>query len=308
MWSITYTLIFNFAIQTNGLSYNVCSSNHNHISSYGWISPDHEINQPLGEPLEIFCTIDSDYMEAQTFTSENLFFKDKGEIMVDPQNVTIVNETTISIYLLNEEESTYLYACFLTVNKTRASNLKSPSVENPVSRGSVSNSIATNYKYVSAISNGSYEYEILIGCAVVSVKAGPQEVENFRCILFHFSLLKCIWDEPLNSAETNYTLQYVPINSDVSEEIAECPNNDDLSKNMCTWSPLTDPPYLNIYENLNITIKGTNDYGEIEQSFSFNKFENIQPDGLSGLNAVKAMPTSINLCWQIGDLKNYPND
>lgn len=285
--------ILDFKILTNGLAKGYVESRSNNL---GWISPSGEVIKRTGQGLKVFCTINAKSTQVMNFNNTNLKFVKDGEFLIS-QNVSEVNKTTISLYLSNGNKSDNVYKCVLTGNKIQLSSLNDY------------NRLVNNNKHVPQTSNSSYESEVSFGTIRIVVGEKPKVALDFRCILYHLSTLNCSWVVQKNYVNTTYTIQYVPsMNAEKNATAFKCPNNDDEKKNFCLWSPITNPPYYNIYKKLNVTLIGVNMFGNVEQYFIFNQTEHLKPEPPSDFRVYGLLPTILELRWNVAYLQYYTVD
>lgn len=310
-----------FALNSKILAEGLAKRNFDNQSrNIGWMSPNGEVIKHTGQDLEIFCTLNSKLTQTTNFTSQNLKFL-RDDTLWDSQNVTRVNETAISLYLANENESKFMYECVLMDNDTKSTNLTPQEIH--IVHGTGYN-LSMNNKHDLSISNSSNRSETSIGSIHVVVAEKPKEVLNLTCILYHWSILNCSWVSQVNYVETNYTIQYVPLNVTITENIVQserknlssfdstpvkpssCLNDYESVKSFCIWPPITNPGHSIILEKLNITLTGENIFGKINQDFIFNLFEHARPEAPTNLTADSITSSSIMLKWHSDPMPHYP--
>lgn len=254
---------------------------------YGRTYPPGDIVLHVGDPLELFCTIDLEKVKEINCSVENLiFYKDARP--VDARYQTRVNETTIRLYVENQTESEIMYYCYLERNQSGDSS-QFNSLE--VTTGS-------------ATAADRHPLLNMVCMNWVAVGKEPREVENYTCVSLNWQVLNCSWDVPKNYVKTTYKIQYTPKHR--YSERMDCPNDDDVNYNFCTWTLRTTPMYRKNFEVLKIIITGTNKFKSNEQPFFFNHYGHIIMDQPKELKYLAKNTTSITLQWDIGDLQYFP--
>lgn len=279
----------------------------NYVDNVGWIYPSGEVIKRVGQNLKIFCTINLKSARVTNSSSTNLKFIKDGRVL-DSHNVTEVHETTISLYLSNGNESDHVYECAIFETDKKLSSLTSQEIQ--LNNSNIS---------VSPLSNSNYKSVTSFGKIHVVVGDKPKDALDFRCILYHWSILRCFWTVQKNYVRTNFAIQFIPLtivrieecapsNRTIIKKPSMCPNNNDNMNSTCLWSSITRPRYSNIYEKLNVTLIGKNEFGENEQQFIFDQFKHMRPEAPSGFYNHTVTSNSVTLRWYVDNLQHVHVD
>lgn len=133
------------------------------LNTPGVTVPKGDIKIEYGNPLEIFCILDP---STKANSSSLVFYH--NDVRVPDQFLTIVNETTLRLYVEKPPISESLYSCKL-LNKNEVKG------------------VCLNYVYVGT---------------------KPKEVNNFTCISYNWESLNCSWTPVKNPVHTTYRLSF----------------------------------------------------------------------------------------------------
>lgn len=245
---------------------------------YGEMVPGQFVFLPIGQKLDLFCSIDLKMAKTDNYSIEDLVFF-KEDFIVDRSHIIQINETTIRLPLDNMQESVDVYYCYLQKNSSSESALTSPTS--------------------TSIPDGD-----LVGMTSVHVGPKPKEVERVECVSLNWQQLNCSWEEPKNDVPSQYNIAYSPNHR--FEEHLPCPSMIDQVKNYCTWTLWSIPAYRKNLATLKITITGKNHYGMIERDFLFHQYEHVLLDSPKRMRTLKRNMTSVTIQWDIGHLQFFP--
>lgn len=270
-----------------GNTYGNTSSKICGVITAGWTVPSGDIFLEVGKTLEIYCTLNDNYVSKGEFTSGNIVFYN-GSNLIDQKYVTPVNETTARLKIDNVQPSNIdsadpMFYCRLSRNRYNDSLM--------------ANSIKT---YPDSKSIAAQEEMVCLNKVIVGTK--PKDVLNFTCISYNWEYMNVTWVPPKNGVPTNYSVYYQIPKRGGRGSLYECPNDDDIKEARCMWSLHTNPLYRYTMEFLTFTVNGSNRFGTSTQSFKIHHFAHILPNAPQDLKVINKTVSSIYLSWSIGHL------
>lgn len=262
-------------------------------NSYGRMVPAHFINLPIGQYLDLFCSINIEKAKTLNYSIEDLVIFKEDQI-IERSHITRVNKTTIQLHLENVQESVDMYYCYLQKNSSTESALTS----------TTSNIFINGHEALTSPASNIIPNSIMVGMTSVHVGPKPGKVENVVCISLNWQKLNCSWKVPETDVPTNYSITYSPKNR-FTEKIP-CPTENDTKKNFCLWTLWSMPAYRKNLATLNINITGRNQFGSIQHDFLFHQYKNVLLDPPKDVHLLAWNETSITLQWDIGQLRYFP--
>ncbi|KAL6961667.1 hypothetical protein U1Q18_050547 [Sarracenia purpurea var. burkii] len=246
------------------------------LAAIGWTIPRENIILEVGQPLEIYCSLDLDNPMTKGYTAKDIVFKKDAE-KVDSKYVTAMNKSTARLYIDNLPISIKkeYFNCTLGLHEDSDEN-PSKSHDSPRSKSR----------------------EWLISSNKVTIGVKPQEVGNFTCHNYNWESLNCTWDEPNNGIETNYTIYYwLPRKTRKTHPLYRCPI---WEREKCIWTTATVPTYRRFFKYLYFRMDGVNKFGNISHNFTFDNFGHVIPYPPTEITHLSKTPHSIYLQWSIG--------
>ncbi|XP_075218281.1 cytokine receptor domeless isoform X2 [Lycorma delicatula] len=246
-------------------SWNECAQS---IITPGVTFPQGDIIIEYGNPLEIFCILDPTKTD---YNSSSLYFEyydDKGVYEFPPENLEIVNFTTLRLYIKKPLPDCYKFYC-----KLRRTESKSDTV--------CFNTVAVGFK--------------------------PQEVKNFSCVSMNWENLTCTWDVPMNYVKTTTKLEYYLPGRAGGRFYFPCPDNTDERDHRCFWDRSTTVVYRQPYEYYFFIMNISNVFGSITQKMKFHHYAYVIPSKPVNLTLVSKTSSSIMIQWSVGfPMQNFP--
>ncbi|XP_076245773.1 cytokine receptor domeless [Calliopsis andreniformis] len=236
--------------------------------------PQGDIVLEYGQPLRILCILNQTYVDAE-FPGKNasdlVFFRNKREM--EPQFISIINETTISLDVERPPPAEDMYYCKLRLHNDH---------------------------------NKQYE-AVCLNKVVVGFK--PQEPENFTCISRNWENMNCSWDPVQNYVTTRFTLVFKLAGRAGGRKLFPCPKEHQkpLPPNTCLWDTSTNPIYRQPYEFYTFILNVENVLGNASFQYKFNHFAHVIPDKPANLSIVNKTFDSALLHWSVPfPMQNFP--
>lgn len=236
--------------------------------------PQGDIVLEYGQSLRIFCMLNKTFIDT-IFPGKNasdlVFFRNKKEMQ--PEYITIVNETTISMYVEKPPPAEDMYYCKLRLNN--------------------------GY-------NKQYE-AVCLNKVVIGFK--PQEPQNFSCISRNWEDMMCSWDPVQNYVTTRFTLVFKLPGRAGGRKLYPCPKETQktLQPNTCLWDTSTNPIYRQPYEYYTFILNVENVLGNISVFYKFHHFAHVIPAKPANLSVINKTSDSALLHWSVPfPMQNFP--
>ncbi|XP_065215488.1 cytokine receptor-like [Planococcus citri] len=254
------------------------------LDTPGWTTPSGDINVEVGKSLEIYCTLNDDYVYNREYTSGNIVFSN-GSIPIDQNLVTAINETTAKLKIDNVTLQSMVSTFYCYISRKRYND-----------------SLLANSIKSSPFSEFEKYTDKMVCANRVIVGSKPKDVVNFTCISYNWEFLNVSWTAPDNGVSTNYTVSYQIPKRGGRGSNYHCPNDEDIKSARCMWSMSTDPLYRKTLEYMTFNVHGVNRYGNSSQPFRIHHFAHILPNAPQELSKVSKTVSSVYLTWSIGHL------
>lgn len=232
------------------------------LNTPGVTIPRGDIILHLESDLKILCILDKSHPAAAGKNSSHLvFFHDYRE--VPEEFVTVVNSTTLQLYIKRPPVSSSMYYCKLKDTPDKD-------------------------MYTAVCLNK------------VIVDKKPDEVQNISCISKNWQSLTCSWKKPLSFVKTTYDLYFRLPGRAGGRMHYKCPEileNDTYDS--CFWDITTDPHYRQPYEYYYFTLTASNVFGNWSKQFEFHHYSHVIPDPPPELTIVDTMVNSAILKWSV---------
>ncbi|XP_043283001.1 uncharacterized protein dome isoform X2 [Venturia canescens] len=252
----------------HGVQENQCAPG---IDTPGVTWPRGDIVLEYGQPLRILCMLSMDYTN-EKFPGKNssdlVFTRNKKEL--EPEFITVLNESTIALYVEKPPPADDMYHCKLKLNET-------------VDIGVCINKVAIGFK--------------------------PQEPHNFSCVSHNWENLICSWDPVKNYVTTKYDLVFKLPGRAGGRMLFGCPkeHQEDLPPNTCLWDKRTNPIYRQPYEYYTFFLNVTNFLGVLSIPYKFHHFAHVIPARPVNVSVVNKTLNSTLLQWSVPfPLQNFP--
>ncbi|XP_046481317.1 cytokine receptor-like [Neodiprion pinetum] len=229
--------------------------------------PQGDIQLEYGEPLKIYCILDETLRESRYPGKSSLdlvFFRNGRQI--EPEHVTLINETTIAMYIEKPEPSSDVYICKLRLN----------------------NGYGQQYE------------DICMNKVIIGFK--PKEPLNFSCVSQNWENLTCTWVPAPNHIATKFSLGYkIPgrIGGRTTFKCPEPKSDQKLPPNTCMWDTSTDPSYRVFHENFKFMLTAENFLGTKVFIYPIHHFAHVIPAKPVGLSVVNKTSSSVLLHWKV---------
>ncbi|XP_076379609.1 cytokine receptor domeless isoform X2 [Megalopta genalis] len=254
----------------------LCSADHNEcahgLKTPGRTWPQGDIVLEYGQSLKILCilnkTFDSYLPEGNA--SDLMFFRNNKEM--EPQFITIVNETTISLDVEQPPPAEDMYYCKLRPQND--SNKKPEAV--------CLNKVVVGYK--------------------------PKEPKNFSCVSHNWENITCSWVPVQNYVTTKFTLVF-KLPGRAGRKLYPCPheNQKHLPPNTCLWDTSTNPIYRQPYEYYTFILNVENVLGNASFTYRFHHFAHVIPAKPANLSVINKTSDSVLLHWSVPfPMQNFP--
>nr|XP_050852109.1 uncharacterized protein LOC127064705 [Vespula vulgaris]XP_050852110.1 uncharacterized protein LOC127064705 [Vespula vulgaris] len=263
-----------FVIIIGMLCTNICNADPSQcavgLKTPGWTWPQGDIVLEYGQSLKILCILNKTYIDT-VFPGKNssdlVFFRNMKEM--EPEYITIVNETTISMSVEKPPPAEDMYYC-----KLRLSN---------------------DY-------NKQHE-AVCLNKVVIGFK--PQEPQNFSCISHNWENMICSWDPVQNYVTTRFTLVFKLPGRAGGRKLYPCPKEN--KPNTCLWDASTNPIYRQPYEYYTFILNIENVLGNISVSYKFHHFAHVIPAKPANLSVINKTSDSAILRWNVPfPMQNFP--
>ncbi|XP_053977661.1 uncharacterized protein LOC128875796 [Hylaeus volcanicus] len=218
------------------------------------------------QPLKILCILNQTFVD-NNFRGKNasdlVFFRNAREM--EPECITIVNETTISLDVESPPPAEDMYYCRLRLDNDK------------------------NKQYTS----------VCLNKVVVGFK--PEEPENFTCISRNWENLTCTWDPVQNYVTTKFTLVFKLPGRAGGRMLFPCPKEPQKTQkpNTCFWDTTTNPIYRQPYENYTFILTAENVLGNASFEYKFHHYAHIIPAKPANLSVINKTSDSALLYWNI---------
>nr|XP_034172692.1 uncharacterized protein LOC117600854 [Osmia lignaria]XP_034172693.1 uncharacterized protein LOC117600854 [Osmia lignaria] len=236
--------------------------------------PQGDIVLEYGQSLRILCILNQSYVDAEfpgKNSSDLVFFRNKKEM--EPQFITIINETTISLDVKGPPPAENMYYCKLKLQNDH---------------------------------NKQYE-AVCLNKVVVGFK--PQEPQNFSCISQNWENMVCSWDPVQNYVTTRFTLVFKLPGRAGGRKLYPCPKEKQrpLKPNTCLWDTSTNPIYRQPYEYYTFILNVENVLGNTSFTYKFHHFANVIPAKPANLSVINKTFDSALLHWSVPfPMQNFP--
>ncbi|KAI4493704.1 hypothetical protein M0804_001880 [Polistes exclamans] len=239
------------------------------IRTPGWTWPHGDIVLEHGHSLKILCVLNKTYIDLEypgKNSSDLVFFRNMKEM--EPEYITIINETTISMYVQRPSPAEDMYYC-----KLRLSN------------------------------DDNQHLAVCLNKVVIGFK--PKEPENFTCISHNWENLICSWDPVKNFVTTRFTLLFKLPGRAGGRKLFPCPKQN--KPNTCLWDASTNPIYRQPYEYYLFILNIENMLGNFNVSYKFHHFAHVIPAKPANLSVVNKTEKSAMLHWSVPfPMQNFP--
>ncbi|XP_031844734.2 cytokine receptor domeless isoform X1 [Nomia melanderi] len=236
--------------------------------------PQGDIVLEYGQPLKILCILNRTFVDSE-FPGKNatdlVFFRNKKEM--EPQYITVINETTISLDVERPPPAEDMYYC-----KLRLQN---------------------DY-------NKQYE-AVCLNKVVVGYK--PKEPLNFSCVSHNWENMNCSWVPVQNYVTTRFTLVFKLPGRAGGRKLYPCPkeNPKPLPPNTCLWDTTTNPIYRQPYEYYTFILNVENVLGNASFQYKFHHFAHVIPAKPANLSVINKTSDSALLHWSVPfPMQNFP--
>ncbi|XP_046745432.1 cytokine receptor-like isoform X2 [Diprion similis] len=268
-WSGHSFWVFSFLLLL--FPFDICATDPNQCSpglnTPGRTSPLGDIVKEYGQSLKIYCILNETLKEPKFHgknSSDLVFYRNDREM--EPEYVTVINKTTIAMYVDKPEPSSDMYYC-----KLRLGNGSDPSYE-----------------------------AVCLNKVVIGFK--PKEPLNFSCISQNWENLTCTWVPAPNYVATKFSLGYKLPGRAGGRTTFNCPetkNDPKFPPNTCTWDATTDPPYRMVHENFKFVLTAENVLGINHFIYQFHHWAHVIPAKPVGLSVVNKTFSSALLHWNV---------
>ncbi|XP_012282204.1 uncharacterized protein LOC105700688 [Orussus abietinus] len=236
--------------------------------------PQGDIVLEHGQPLRILCMLNKTFIETN-FPGKNasdlVFFRNKKEM--EPEYISIINETTIALYVEKPPPAEDMYYCKLRMN------------------------------------NGHNKQHEAVCLNKVVIGFKPREPQNFSCVSHNWENMICSWDPVQNYVTTRFTLVFKLPGRAGGRKLYPCPkeNQRPLPPNTCLWDTSTNPIYRQPYEYYTFILNVENVLGNISVSYKIHHFAHVIPAKPANLSVVNKTSDSALLHWSIPfPMQNFP--
>ncbi|XP_017887788.1 uncharacterized protein LOC108629550 [Ceratina calcarata] len=241
------------------------------VKTPGRTWPQGDIIIEHGNPLRIFCILNQSIVDKE-FPGKNasdlVFFRNKKEM--EPEFITIINETTIALDVEKPPPAEDMYYCRLKLN------------------------------------NEHYEeYEaVCLNKVVVGFK--PQKPHNFTCISHNWENMTCSWEPVQNYVTTRFTLVFKLPGKAGGRKLYPCPK-ETQTHTSCMWDTSTNPIYRLPYEYYTFILNVENVLGNISIQYKFHHYAYVVPTKPANLTVVNKTSDSALLHWSVPfPMQNFP--
>ncbi|XP_076178162.1 cytokine receptor domeless [Ptiloglossa arizonensis] len=233
--------------------------------------PQGDIVLEHGQSLRILCILNQTFMDAE-FPGKNasdlVFFRSNKEM--DPQFITIINETTISLDIEKPPPAEEMYYCKLRLNN--------------------------DYN--------KQEEAVCLNKVVVGFK--PQEPQNFTCVSQNWENMNCSWDPVQNNVTTRFMLVFKLPGRAGGRKLYPCPK-ENQKPNTCLWDTSTNPIYRQPYEYYTFILNVENVLGNTSFQYKFHHFAHVIPAKPANLSVINKTSDSALLYWSVPfPMQNFP--
>ncbi|XP_043257067.1 uncharacterized protein LOC122399986 isoform X2 [Colletes gigas] len=225
--------------------------------------PQGDIVLEHGQSLRILCILNQTFVDTEFpggNASDLVFFRNKKEM--EPQFITIINETTISLDVERPPPAEDMYYCKLRVHNDK---------------------------------NKQYE-AVCLNKVVVGFK--PQEPENFTCVSHNWENMTCSWDPVQNYVTTRFTLVFKLPGRAGGRKLYPCPK-ENQKPNICLWDTSTNPIYRQPYEYYTFILNVENVLGNASFQHKFHHFAHVIPAKPANLSVINKTSDSALLHWSV---------
>ncbi|KZC12905.1 Cytokine receptor [Dufourea novaeangliae] len=236
--------------------------------------PPGDIVLEYGQSLRILCILNQTFMDAE-FPGKNVsdlvFFRNKKEM--EPQYISVINETTISLDVERPPPAEDMYYCKLKLHN--------------------------DY-------NKQYE-AVCLNKVVVGFK--PQEPQNFTCVSHNWENMFCSWDPVQNYVTTKFTLVFKLPGRAGGRKLFPCPKESErlLQQNTCLWDTSTNPIYRQPYEYYTFMLNVENVLGNTSFHYKFHHYAHVIPAKPANLSVINKTSDSALLHWSVPfPMQNFP--
>nr|XP_003707987.1 PREDICTED: uncharacterized protein LOC100878272 [Megachile rotundata]XP_012151607.1 PREDICTED: uncharacterized protein LOC100878272 [Megachile rotundata] len=233
--------------------------------------PQGDIVLEYGQSLRILCILNQTFVDAEfpgKNSSDLVFFRNEKEM--EPQFITVINETTISLDVGKPPPAENMYYC-----KLRRPN------------------------------DHSKQYEaVCLNKVVVGFK--PQEPQNFSCVSQNWENMICSWDPVQNYVTTRFTIVFKLPGRAGGRKLYPCPKEkQEVSR--CLWDTTTNPIYRQPYEYYTFILNVENVLGNASYTYKFHHFAHVIPAKPANLSVVNKTFDSALLHWSVPfPMQNFP--
>ncbi|XP_043487260.1 uncharacterized protein LOC122514466 [Polistes fuscatus] len=239
------------------------------IRTPGWTEPHGDIVLEHGDSLEIRCILNKTYIDLEypgKNSSDLVFFRNMKEM--EPEYITIENETTILMKVERPSPAEDMYYCKLRLSDDDNQHLA-----------------------------------VCLNKVVIGFK--PKEPENFTCISHNWENLICSWDPVKNFVTTRFTLLFKLPGRAGGRKLFPCPKQN--KPNTCLWDASTNPIYRQPYEYYSFILNIENMLGNLNVSYKFHHFAHVIPAKPANLSVVNKTEKSAMLHWSVPfPMQNFP--
>ncbi|XP_034948371.1 cytokine receptor [Chelonus insularis] len=265
---IWQTLIVIFISLICTTSANQCAAG---LKTPGRTWPAGDIVLEYGQPLRILCMLNKTYVDAE-FPSKNssnlMFFRNDKKM--EPEYITVLNETTIEMYIEKPPPAKDMYYCKLKLD------------------GHVRKDEA-----------------VCLNSVVIGFK--PQAPKNFSCVSYNWENLKCTWNPVENYVKTTFTLAFKLSGRKFFPCPREKDYSKPLPPNTCIWDLATNPIYRQSYENYTFMLNIENVLGVTSVVYKFHHYAHVIPAKPEDLSVINKTSESALLYWSVPfPMQNFP--
>ncbi|XP_017766074.1 PREDICTED: cytokine receptor isoform X2 [Eufriesea mexicana] len=250
----------------------ICSADSNQcavgLKTPGRTWPQGDIVLKYGEPLRILCILNQTFVDAE-FPGKNIsdlvFLRNQKEM--EPQFITIINETTISLDVEMPPPADDMYYCKLKLQ---------------------------NKQLISVCLN-----KVVVGFT-------PQEPHNFSCVSHNWENITCSWEPAQNYVTTTFKLVFKLPGRAGGRKLYPCPQkNEKLTT--CLWDTSTSPIYRQPYEYYTFILNVHNVLGNASFTYKFHHFAHVIPAKPANLSVINKTSDSALLHWSVPfPMQNFP--
>ncbi|XP_014213058.1 cytokine receptor [Copidosoma floridanum] len=248
------------------------------LTTPGRTWPAGDIVLEHGNSLRLYCILNMTYVEHYfpgKGSRDLVFFK--GQRQMDPEYITILNETTIQLDVNKPPPENAMYYCKLRLDTT---------------------------------SKKDYE-AVCLNKVVVGFK--PEAPKNVRCLSQNWENLTCTWELPQNYIDTSYAIAYRLMGRAGSRMLHQCPTDRALPpgkerpRDSCFWAFDTNPLYRQAHENYTLLMHGGNVLGNWTGSYLFQHYAHVIPAKPINLTVADKTYNSAILQWKIAfPMEDFP--